>query len=249
MVENSPFETPKDWNEELPPELYYSEPKIEVLYRDEHFIAVNKPAGILVHPLKEKDPEKKNLLKLVKWQQRAYLYPIHRLDRPVSGIVIFALSSKAASQLKEVWHDDQFVKEYLLLCKGVTPEKGEFNKPLTDEKGIKREASTSFERIEAFSPRFSYCKAQIQTGRNHQIRRHFAHFCFSLVGDTQHGKGRINQEFRDRFNLHRIFLHAHYLAFKHPVTNVYTEIKAPLPELLRNCLEGLRKSVFFESNS
>lgn len=243
MSEISPFEVPKDWNEELPPELYYSEPKIEVLYRDEYFIAVNKPAGILVHPMKEKDPEKKNLLKLVKWQQRAYLYPIHRLDRPVSGIVIFALSSKAASQLKEVWHDDQFIKEYLLLCKGVTPEKGEFNKPLTDEKGIKRDALTSFERIEAFPPRFSYCRAQIQTGRNHQIRRHFAHFCFSLVGDTQHGKGRINQEFRDRFNLHRIFLHAHYLAFKHPVTNVYTEIKAPLPELLVNCLDGLRKEL------
>ncbi len=235
------FEIPKNWDEELHPKVYYSTPNIQVLFEDEHFIAVNKPAGILVHPMSKKiSPEdKKNLLKLVKWQTMNYLFPIHRLDRPVSGVVIFAKSSSSAAKLKEVWHDENFIKSYLLLCKGITPQNGVFSKPLKDEDGVSRECKTIYETMRTFFPRFSLVKATILTGRNHQIRRHFAGACHCLIGDTMHGKGRINQEFREKFSLNRIFLHASILQFKHPFTGEIVKIECELDEHLKSILEQI----------
>ncbi len=228
------FEIPKNWDEELHPRDYYSTPIIQILFEDEYYLIVNKPSGILVHPMsKNQNPEdKKNLLKLVKWQTMNYLYPIHRLDRPVSGIVVFAKTSNAAAKLKEHWHDESFIKTYYLLCKGVTPENGIFSKPLKDEDGVLRESFTKFETIKTFYPRFSFVKATILTGRNHQIRRHFAGACHCLIGDTMHGKGRINQEFRDKFSLNRIFLHAGHIQFKHPFTSDILQIECPLDQQL-----------------
>ncbi len=239
MSEKKGFEIPENWDEELPPKEFYADPVIEIIYEDEYFMAVHKPAGILVHPGSEGVKEKKNLLKLVKWQTDNYLYPIHRLDRPVSGIVIFGKSSKATKKIKEVWDDENFEKCYYLLCRGIIKEAGEFNTPIKNDKGIYQESHTRYWPLKHFSPRFSFCRVQILTGRYHQIRKHFSKYCFNLVGDTIYGKGRINQEFRDRFDLRRTFLHAYKLKFMHPFLKKEVEINCPINSQLQSILDKL----------
>ncbi len=212
---------------------------IDILYEDEHYIAVEKPSGLLIHPYKKETNEKENLLKSVKEQTGHYLYPLHRLDRPVSGIVIFALSSEAGSKLKEIWHKENFLKEYLTLARGYFDEDaGEMNFALSDDKGTKKEARTLYWKIKQFE-KTCYLRVEIKTGRHHQIRRHFARRCHGIIGDTTHGKGRINQYFRETFNLNRIFLHAHRLEFTHPYTSERIFIKSELPGELQTVLNNL----------
>ncbi len=212
---------------------------IPILFEDEHYIVVDKPSGLLIHPYKKETNERENLLKKVKEQTGHYLYPVHRLDRPVSGIVLFALTSEAGKKIKEIWHQESCVKEYTALARGYFDEdEGVMNFALTDEKGVKKEAITHYQVLKQFQ-KTALVKAQIKTGRHHQIRRHFSRRCHGLIGDTTHGKGRINQFFREHFNLHRIFLHANRLEFVHPYTKNKLTINCELPNDLAEVLKGL----------
>lgn len=226
------FETPLNWNEELAPKDFYADPSITVLFRDEFLIVVNKPAGILVHPINDLDPEKKNLLKLVKWQSGQYLYPIHRLDRPVSGIVIFALDKKIAKKIKENWHQADFLKEYTALVIGITPESGVIEFPLEDAKGMLRESKTTYQCISTIKDRFSLIKIQIQTGRNHQIRRHFKMIGHAIVGDILHGDEKMNEIFSKELNFTRIFLQASKIQCPHPKNQTSLVIECGLDQEL-----------------
>ncbi|GAB4408704.1 MAG: tRNA pseudouridine(65) synthase TruC [Bacteriovoracaceae bacterium] len=209
---------------------------IEILFEDPYYLIVNKPSGMFVHPYKEESQERETLMKIVKEQTGHYVYPIQRLDRPVSGIVLFALSSEAARKIQEEWSKDTTIKEYLCLARGEIESEGIFNFALTDENGVKKEAITKYWPLE-IKNRLTFCRVQIQTGRKHQIRRHFARRCHGIIGDTAHGKGKINQFFRDHYGLHRIFLHCHFLSFIHPYSNQIIDIKCPLPEELSNVLK------------
>lgn len=211
-------------------------PVIRVLYRDDHYIVVSKPSGMMVHPY-EKMPNETCLMKLVKYQTKLYLYPVHRLDRPVSGIVIFGLTSEATAKIKEHWGREDFLKEYLTLCRGTIADSGEFDFELSDEKGKKQEARTLYWPLQSLGGRFTLCKVRILTGRLHQIRRHFNRALHNIVGDTIYGKGRINQEFRDQYNLHRTFLHCYHLRWFHPYRNEFIDIFDELPRDLQNVLE------------
>lgn len=237
------FETPVDWSEGLSPKEFYASPKISILYQDESLIVVNKPAGLLVHPMSENDSEKKNLLKLVKWQAEKYLYPIHRLDRPVSGIVIFALNKKAAKSIKENWHHDQFIKEYTALVVGKTPEAGSITIQLEDEKGIPRDSITHFQRVAIYNDKFSLIKVQIHTGRNHQIRRHLKMIDHPIVGDILHGNSEINKIFNDHIGFTRIFLQASKMEFFHPEDKRKLVVESKLDSELEDVL------VFINSHS
>jgi tRNA pseudouridine65 synthase len=212
---------------------------IEILFQDEHYLIVNKPSGLLVHPYKKETNERDNLMKRVKEQTGLYLYPIHRLDRPASGILLFALSSEAGRKIQEIWHSDKVIKEYTALVRGQVESEGEMNFALTDpDTGKKKEAHTTYKLEKQFF-KTALVKARIQTGRFHQIRRHFARRCHGLIGDTAHGKGRINQYFRDEFDLNRLFLHASYLKFTHPFSEETIEIHCHLPDELAKVLQKL----------
>lgn len=210
---------------------------IEILFEDEHYIIVNKPSGLLVHPYKKESNERDHLMKRVKAQTGHYLYPIHRIDRPVSGIVVFALSSEAARDLQAIWKDN-VTKEYLTLCRRNLELPGVFNFELSDDNGNKKEALTRYFPIKLYE-KYTYCRVEIVTGRKHQIRRHFSRRCYNLVGDTKYGKGVDNRYFREEFNLNRIFLHSAKITFEHPYTNKVQVVQCQLPELLQNVLENL----------
>ncbi len=211
--------------------------EIELLYQDDHYLAVNKPSGLLVHPY-DQCRDRDHLMKYVKAQTGLYLYPMHRLDRPVSGIVLFALSPIAVSALQQQWGSSSVVKEYLCLVRRHFYQSGTFDMPLSDDAGEKKTAITHYWPLERFKDT-SLMRLQIETGRQHQIRRHFSRVCHNLVGDTMYGKGVTNNFFRQNFDLHRLFLHASRLTFIHPFSAKKIEIYSPLPDELASVLSKL----------
>ncbi len=212
-------------------------PGIEVLHRDEHVVVVNKPGGLLVHRTKESS-DTVFLLQELRDQLDLHVFPVHRLDRAVSGAIAFALSSEDARDLQAMMARKNTRKEYLALVRGGTPAEGETRRPLTADNGVKKEAHTSFEKIAELS-RCSLLRVRIHTGRRHQIRRHLSHLAHQLIGDTSYGKGRINTFFREEYGLPRLFLHASRLEIDHPRTGERLEIFAPLADDLRRFLKRL----------
>jgi tRNA pseudouridine65 synthase len=213
--------------------------KVNILYQDDHYIVAEKPAGILVHPYKERSKDRRHLMRSVKKQTGLYLYPIHRLDKPVSGIVIFGLSPEATRNIKEIWNTEDVSKKYLALCKGEIEEEGVFNFSLKNDKGIQQEAQTHYRRVDT-NGELSLVDIAIKTGRKHQIRRHFSRRMHNLVGDSKYGQGELNREFKFKYKFYRLFLHAYQLNFKHPLTGEQIEINCKIPEELDIILKDLK---------
>jgi tRNA pseudouridine65 synthase len=212
---------------------------VPILHLDDDLVAVGKPGGLLVHRTTEA-PDRRVLLQTVRDVLGRRLYPVHRLDRAASGVIVFALSPEIARGLQAALAAPGAEKEYLALVRGEIEPEGVTDRPLTDEKGVRRQALTRWRREETIRG-FSLIRVWIETGRRHQIRRHLAHLAHQIVGDTTHGKGRINRWLREAFGLPRLFLHAARLAFDHPATGDRLEVKAPLADDLAAFLERFRE--------
>lgn len=222
-----------------------------LIYRDSFFVAVNKPEGLLVHPSFIDKNEKESVMKQLRDLIGQWVYPIHRLDRPTSGALIFGLSSEAASGLGEYFSRRQVSKTYLAVVRGFTAPHGIIDRPLKEiwDKMTDRESSrnkeaqdalTEFDTLEnvelpiAIPPhptsRYSLVKVRPHTGRQRQIRRHFKSIFHPIIGDPKHGDGNHNRMFRERFGLYRLMLHSYSLEFIHPFTGEPTTIIAELPQ-------------------
>ncbi|MCP4448065.1 MAG: pseudouridylate synthase [Myxococcales bacterium] len=203
---------------------------MEILYRDEHVVAVNKPSGVLVH--RGWDNDKVVLMTEVRDAIDQWVYPVHRLDRGSSGVVLFALSSEVAATLGAEFAGQRVEKRYLALVRGVPEESGVIDHDIPKkEKGERVPAVSEYRRL-AVAGRYSLVEVRPRTGRLHQIRRHMKHISCPLIGDVRYGKGEHNRHFRDNYGLHRLALHSHGLAVQHPRGAGTLEIRAPLPEEL-----------------
>jgi tRNA pseudouridine65 synthase len=206
---------------------------IPILYEDESLLIVNKPPFMMVHPWRGGPRDEVDLMTALKEQTGHYLYPVHRLDRQTSGVVLFALESKIVTFFKDRWHSDEVEKRYACMASGALPVAGYFDNSLRNKKGFKQECYTKFEPL-AYFDHYEFpstlCDVTIKTGRRHQIRRHFSRHMKNLVGDTRYGKGKINDFYREHYNLERLFLHAHYLRLPHPTKSERIEIHAPMSE-------------------
>ena len=210
---------------------------IEILYRDETAVAVHKPGGMLVHRTREAVDADEWLLQLVRREVGKRVYPVHRLDRAASGVILFALSSDDTRRWQEALKAPETAKTYVAVVRGTCPEGWCMDRPLTSDRGVPREARTSFERIATFEG-LSLVRVRLHTGRRHQIRRHLAHSAHQIVGDSTYGKGRINRYLREERGLPRMFLHASSLEVDHPATGERIRIDCPLSEDLRRFLAG-----------
>ena len=220
---------------------------LDILYRDDALVVVNKPGGLLVHRTRESS-DRVFLLQELGAQLGCFLYPVHRLDRATSGAIAFAFTPEGARALQEILSADDTCKEYLALVRGEAAERGEIDRPLTGDTGVRRPARTEFERL-AHLPELtiargglSLLKVRISTGRRHQIRRHLAHLHHHILGDTSHGKGRINRDFREAFGLPRLCLHAWRLSIRHPDSSdddTRLDVRAPLADDLRTFFSKL----------
>ncbi len=155
---------------------------VNFIYRDEHFVAINKPNGLLVHRSYIASDASEFALQLVRDSLGQYVYPVHRLDRKTSGVLIFGLSSEIARKIQESMESGAAQKRYLAIVRGFFPDELQLNHPLINEAGKSQEAETFFKiikRTELDIPlgkhatsRYSLIEAFPRTGRMHQIRRH-----------------------------------------------------------------------------
>ena len=218
-------------------------PPLRVVHQEETFVAVSKPGGLLVHR-DDHHPNAPAALQVVRDQLGKYLYPFHRLDRATSGLLLFGFSREAAAALQASLSAEDAHKDYVALLRWPgsnreLPDTWLCDRPLHDEKDVAREARTEFTLLE----KFRHCalvRCRIFTGRYHQIRRHANHSGRHVLGDTTHGKGRINAAFREKYGLPRLFLHLERISMRHPSGGTHLELFDPLPMDLATVLEQLR---------
>ena len=174
-----------------------------ILHRDARCVVVDKPSGVATH--RGWDDSDDALLQRVRDAVGCYVYPVHRLDRGASGIVLFALDKEAARAFSEAWPDAD--KRYLAITRGHPPDHVVIDHPIPRAPGEERvPAVTEIWRKATFG-RYALVEARPRTGRTHQIRRHLKHLACPLIGDVRYGKGEHNRLWRDRFGLHRLALH------------------------------------------
>ncbi len=217
-------------------------PTLPILFRDERLVAVDKPSGLLVHRGGWGN-DRVVAMTLVRDQLGRHVFPLHRLDRATSGVLLFALSSEEAALLCPLFEQGLIEKRYVALVRGVPPAEGLIDSPVPGSpSGQRLPAVTRFRLLSALenlSGRFSLVEAIPLTGRLHQIRRHLKHLGHPLIGDVNYGKGDLNRLFRERYGLRRLALHACSAAFAHPATGERIFAKAPLPEDLAGPLLAL----------
>ena len=200
-------------------------PHLEILYRDDALVAVDKPSGMPVHRGWARDGVP--ALQALRDQLGRHVYPVHRLDRGTSGVLLFALSSEAARAVQVQLEAREVEKRYLALCRGNDPALVRVDHPLAREDGGEpRPAMTDFELLGRFE-RYGLYQARPLTGRRHQIRRHLKHASHPIIGDTKYGKGEHNRIFRERFGFHRLALHASEVRLRHPVSGDPLHVQAP----------------------
>ncbi len=221
-------------------------PPLEVLYQDEDIICVNKPSGAVVHRGWANDEEP--VLQRLRDQVQRRVYPVHRLDRATSGVLLFGFSPNAVRPLANDFELCRVKKLYRGICRGNRAEIGLLDHPVKTEKGDSRvSAQTQFTLLEAIGG-FGYYEMAPLTGRNHQLRRHCKHLLQPLVGDTRYGKGDVNRFFRSKFSFQRLALHCCQLKFKHPMSGIPLEVDAALPAEIENVLNQLRACDLDELN-
>jgi len=225
---------------------------LEILYKDEYLVAINKPSGLLVHKSMIDRHEIYYAMKMLRDQLGgAWVYPIHRLDKPTSGVLLFALDSHTAKLMSEQFREHSMQKSYIAVVRGYAPQRGVIEHALKEkldkisDKDAKKdkeaqEALTEFQRVaqvEIDAPvgryektRYSLVELSPKTGRKHQLRRHMKHINHHILGDTKYGRGEHNKFVRERYNMHRLLLHATSLEIEHPYTKERVLLKAPLDE-------------------
>jgi len=220
---------------------------LEILYQDAYIVAINKPSGLLVHKSPIDKRETHFALQELRNQIGQYVYPVHRLDKPTSGVLLFALSKEVAQKLSLDFREGRVKKEYVAVVRGYCDEHGVIEHPLTQMLDTKaqKEAGRTKEAQEAITHYWCLAKVELpyavsryattryslvaltpKTGRKHQLRRHMKHIDHHMVGDTKHGRGEHNQFFRKTFDVHRLLLHANKISLAHPLTHLPLVIEA-----------------------
>jgi tRNA pseudouridine65 synthase len=209
---------------------------LDIVYRDEHLIAINKPHGLLVHRSTIAADAEEFALQLLRDQIGQKVNPVHRLDRATGGVLLFALDKDVEIAMQMQFSDDRVKKTYLAIVRGYTPDKEDIDYPLRKENGTLQEAFTHYDtvnRAELAVPfgkhetsRYSLVEVKPTTGRMHQIRKHLSHINHPIIGDTTHGCNKQNKLFRERWEMGTLMLHAASLSFTHPATNEQITIQA-----------------------
>ena len=246
--------------EETTPDIENQAPELEILYQDQYLVAVNKPAGMLVHRSWMDKGETVFLMQTLRNQIGQHVYPLHRLDKPTSGVILFALSSEIANQMQQQFIEHSIEKIYYAIVRGWIQQSDTLDYPLKKEQdkiadknatqpAPIQDAITYYEpvaRIEVPyacgrypTSRYTLVKMLPKTGRKHQLRRHMHHLNHHMIGDVSHGDGKHNRLFREKFGCHRLLLHSYSLRFIHPITQQQLVASAPFDDTWLSVLSQL----------
>ena len=240
-------------------------PALPLLYLDEHMAVVDKPAGLLVHRSSLDAHEDDAALQRLRDQLGRPVWPVHRLDKGTSGVLVFALSAEVAGLLGRTLAERESRKRYIALVRGwpadaqglvdhalardpELPSRGQvLLEAQTEWRCLRRLASRTpgggahSLQTDARFPvtRLALLECQPVQGRRHQIRRHLKHMAHPIIGDANHGKGPLNRALAAYLGLQRLWLHAQTLEIRHPLTGTTLEFVArPGPEWARWMEEG-----------
>jgi tRNA pseudouridine65 synthase len=227
----------------------------DILYDDPHYLAINKPPGILVHRTRMSE-DRTFVLQLLREQLGQWVFTVHRLDRATSGVLVFGKTPDAAGALGRVFMDRAVEKKYLAAVRGWTEAAGIIDYPLADRETNRESqpAVTHYRRLAQSerpwqignrhpTARFSLIECEPLTGRRQQLRKHFAHIFHPILNDKRHGDNKHTNFFRTELGLERLLLHARRLSFPHPFTRQAVAITAPLDAEFARALKVLELSM------
>jgi len=213
-------------------------PRLPIIFEDDHLVAVYKPAGIHVHPT-DLERGRASVMSRLKAQSGRFVYPIHRLDRATSGLVLFAWDKETARVLGQAFAERSVNKEYRALVRGWTEDQGLIETPVkAKDQTSYQEAATRYQTLERIelpqavgryqTARYSLVSLFPETGRRHQLRLHLAKINHPIVGDRQYGDGHHNRYLKDSWNWRRLGLWAVGLNLNHPVSGAPLALKTAL---------------------
>lgn len=213
---------------------------LDILFRDDHLIAINKPHGLLVHRSNIAADADEFAIQLLRDQIGLKVNPVHRIDRKTGGVLLFALDKATEIAMQQQFMDNKVHKKYLAIVRGHTPDKEDIDYPLRKENGTLQEAFTAYTTLRKAeidvpfgghaTSRYSLVEVTPATGRMHQIRKHLSHVFHPIIGDRTHGCNKQNKLFKEKWEMTTMLLHASWLSFTHPVTEEIITINAPLQD-------------------
>lgn len=199
---------------------------LEILYKDEYLVAINKPHGLLVHQSSIARNADEFAVQLLRDQIGQRVYPTHRLDRKTSGVLLFALDKTTNQSLTQQFTDKTITKKYWAIVRGFAPDELTIDYALRKDNGVLQDAVTKIKTVQRAeidlpfgkhsTSRYSLVEAEPITGRMHQIRKHMAHILYPIIGDRPHGCNKQNKLWLEKFGMKTMLLHAHSLTFTHP---------------------------------
>ncbi len=234
---------------------------LPILYQDDHIIAVHKPSGLLVHRSVLDWHETRFAMQIVRDQIGQKVYPVHRLDKGTSGVLLFALSPEAARHLGQQFESHTLYKRYQALVRGFPEPSARIDyalkrRPDEIERAPHRAdlppqtAVTDYKRLQCYElpfcvdryPTSRYALVQLEphTGRRHQLRRHLKHIAHPIIGDASYGKGQHNRLFTEHFGSQRLLLACTVLEIRHPENDQILTLSAPLAEEFTKLLHDLK---------
>ena len=217
---------------------------LHILYIDEHLVAIDKPAGLLVHRSGLDAGETRFAMQMLRDQLGRSVWPVHRLYKGTSGVLLFALDASVASLLGQAFESAQMHKCYQALVRGWPasdegliehplardPEQPSAGQPMLEARTawyVLRRLEWPIQADTRFATsRFALLELHPETGRRHQIRRHLKHISHPIVGDATHGKGPLNRSVSAHLGLQRLWLHALELKLRHPISGAPLSIRA-----------------------
>lgn len=225
-------------------------PPLRILHLDDHLVAIDKPAGMIVHPGRDEEGPEWIAMKRVRDTLEQEVYVVHRLDRPTSGVLLFARDRKTCGVVQQFFETRKVQKTYLAVVEGTTPLQWRSDTPL--RKGPEEPllpAETGFERLMHLSAgsftekpqlELSLLEARPHTGRFHQIRRHLELAGHPIIGDFRYAGVERCHELGELLGTGtRMLLQAKVLEMMHPFTGLPLRIEAPADEDICRCFPEL----------
>ena len=216
---------------------------LHIIFEDDYFICVHKPNNMLVHHAHHSRniSDEISLLQFILAEKKIKVYPIHRLDRKTSGIILLAKETKFVSKFQELFTEGEIEKTYFGVVRGFSPDTKIIDSPVKGrDANVHKEAVTHLKTIAQItldipvkpydSSRYSLVELSPKTGRMHQLRVHSTKISHPLIGDTKYGDKNHDVMFDENFGWKHLFLHAGKLAFTHPFTSEHLTLKTPFPK-------------------
>jgi tRNA pseudouridine65 synthase len=225
--------------------------EMPIIFQDQDLVIINKPSGLLVHRTKMDFGETKSAVNYLSDQIGHKLFPVHRLDKPTSGVLIFAKSSEIARIMQVEFVECRVQKKYLTVVRGIPQHEVTIDHPLKEEldniadklankNKPPQEALTHVKFLASVelpiqvdkypTTQYSLVEAKPVTGRKHQIRRHLRHINHPIIGDVNYGSSKHNRFFQSEYKIRKLLLACTEISFIHPKTNLQITVKASLPE-------------------